>query len=120
MTWFNKLMGRTKEHTLTPQIKSSEILNQSGLPFRMGNGQFVYQEPTLLKKLKWVTYKGKVGIVTDLSSAGTAVVDFVDSDGYTIESDRCPVGEISLARYDDIPSSRRHPDPQYMAQLGYI
>jgi hypothetical protein len=84
------------------------------------SGEVVYLEPTILGERKWVMHNGKVGIVTDLSGAGFAVVHFVRPTGETEYANRVPVGDLILAKHFDIPESRRHPDRVAAAALGYL
>lgn len=73
----------------------------------------------VLQPKKWVTVKGRVGIVTSIDSSGYVKVDLVDKDGYTVETIRRPVGQVSLARYLEIPESRRG-DQVVAATKGYV
>ena len=73
----------------------------------------------LLKPKKWVTVKGRTGIVTSIDSSGYVKVDLVTVDGYTVETIRVPVGQVSLARYLEIPESRRG-NQVVAATKGYV
>lgn len=75
----------------------------------------------LLKPLKWVTFQNRhVGIVTKLDSSNYATIDFVDAHGITVITDRVNCNDIRLAKYLEIPESRRPKDPAYAATLGYV
>lgn len=95
------------------QPKSQEVLAQSP--------ELIYTPPVLLKTKKWVVHNnsGKVGIVADLDNPGTVIVHFVDSNGVTIEVGNVRVGELRVARWQEIPEARRPKDQVYAASLGY-
>ena len=78
-------------------------------------------QSVLLKKLKWVKHKGRVGIVWELDSSGYATIHLVDAQGQTIGVDRVNATELHLANFMDIPEPRRTGISQvYAATLGYF
>jgi hypothetical protein len=91
-----------------------EPLRNPVLPPELVPGQVV------LKKLKWVRLRDEIGIVTELDASGYVTVDIVDSNGFTVRRVREPQGNAHLARYMEIPESRRPADPAYAATLGYV
>ena len=105
MMWSKIVSLFKKEVKQVEQVVVSEIL---------------YVEPTILKPLKWVTHQGRIAIVTDLSSAGTAVIHLVNSIGETVSEERVAVGELMLAKHLEIPEARRPADPTISAGLGYM
>lgn len=84
------------------------------------SGNLIIAEPTILKVGKWVKHSSGVGICTDLSGAGYAVVHLVNALGETYQSVRIPIGELMLCKHLEIPECRRHPDPATAASLGYL
>lgn len=68
---------------------------------------------------KWVTVKGKIGIVTAIDASSYVKVALVKPDGTNLEDIRVPVGEVKLARYLEIPECRRG-DKVIAATLGYV
>lgn len=81
--------------------------------------KIVYAEPTNLKTGKWVVSGEYVGIVTDLSSSHIVGVDIVDKDGTTLKHVKVPAVSVMLAKYIDIPESRRPITKDAATQLGY-
>lgn len=75
--------------------------------------------PTLFKMGKWVTYKGKTGIVNDLSSFPRVGVMLTDAYGGDKEQISCELGELRIASLAQIPAMRR-PSPEAGAGLGYF
>lgn len=83
--------------------------------------KLVYTNPaTFLTKGKWVVADAKVGIIADLSNNGFAEVHLVNGAGETIGSLHAPVGQIRIATYLEIPATRRPPDLEAAARLGYF
>lgn len=72
-----------------------------------------------LRAKKWVTVKGRVGIVVSADTSGYVKVDLTNEKGETVEQARVPVGDIRLARYLEIPEPRRG-DKVKAATLGYV
>lgn len=66
---------------------------------------------------KWVTYKGAVGIVTELT-LGSAVFNAVGEDGMTYLSVPVNPHELVLATYAQIPNIRK-PTQDKAYELGY-
>lgn len=73
----------------------------------------------LLKPKKWVSIQGKIGIVTAIDSSGYVKVDLTDKDGFTVGTIRVAVGQVKLAKYLEIPESRRG-DQVLAATKGYV
>lgn len=75
----------------------------------------------LLKKLKWVVHNDQVAIVYELDRGGFATLHYVNSEGFTVREGRANCGELRLAKFLEIPESRRiGMSPQYAATLGYF
>lgn len=81
--------------------------------------QLIYPAAVLLEPRKWVRYGNRTGVVTKVDSSGQVSIDLVDEKGLTTEHIRRPVGEVRLARYLEIPESRRG-DEAVAAALGYV
>ncbi len=80
----------------------------------------LYVPPVLLRTKKWVVHNNRVGIVADLHEYGFAEVHYVDADGYTIAVEKkARVGELRLAKWLEIPKSRRPADQTVAFKLGY-
>lgn len=73
----------------------------------------------LLRAKKWVTVKGRIGVVVSANTSGYVKVDLTNEKGETVEQIRVPVGEVRLARYLEIPEPRRG-DKVKAATLGYV
>lgn len=102
MTWFKSLFSKVKS---TFKKEGPEIA----------------VAPTVLKTMRWVTHKGAVGVVVDLSAYGFAVIDFVDFEaGTTTHTAAVPIGEVSLAKYVEIPVIRRGISEEAAALIGYM
>ena len=78
-----------------------------------------YAEPTNLVRGKWVSSGELVGIVTDLSTSGVVGIDVVDSEGNTVRHEKVPAASVLLAKFLQIPASRRPFSQEYATQLGY-
>lgn len=102
-------------HTITPQIKLEDILPRTP-------ELILTPEHAILKRLKWVDWKGQVGIVHDLDSSGHAIVHYVNREtGETVSHGRVPCGELKLAGFTQIPPCRRiGMSRAYAATLGYV
>jgi hypothetical protein len=72
-----------------------------------------------LRAKKWVTVKGRVGIVVSADTSGYVKVHLTNEKGETVEQIRIPVGDVRLARYLEIPEPRRG-DKVKAATLGYV
>lgn len=105
---------KAAEHVLTPRVTVSDIVPPAP--------SFLMQpRVVLLKKLKWVTNKGRVGIVADLDSSGYAEVHYTDAEGQTVEVDRVNSTVLQIAKFAEIPEPRRANLSQvYAATLGYF
>lgn len=101
MTWLNKLFGRT-----LASFKPS--------------GEAAYQPPVMFACGKWVVYNDRLGIITDLSNNGEAQIHLVNNAGETIGSLPAPIGQVRLAKYDEIPASRKQRSREEFAALGYF
>jgi hypothetical protein len=70
---------------------------------------------------KWVSVQGRVGIISELSSADSITVDYVDPvTGYTTESARVSIGLCSVAKWDQIPECRRGISQEAGQAKGYF
>ena len=78
-----------------------------------------YAEPTFFKRGNWVTCPDGVAIVLDTSSSGSIGVALIAEDGTTIANMSVPASSVILAKFDQIPESRRFFSREYAAQLGY-
>ena len=80
------------------------------------------QHPTVLKKLKWVVEEstGRVGIITNIDAGSMVNVDLVGEDGTTYMAIRTQIGNVRIARLQEIPANRRPTNPAYAATLGYF
>lgn len=77
--------------------------------------------PVMLAPLKWVAWQGRhVGIVTKVDVQGNVTVDWVDAKGETMGTDIVNAGELQLAKYEQLPVTRRPVDKAYAATLGYV
>lgn len=79
-----------------------------------------YVEPSYLVKGKWVVCDNIVGVVTDLSSSGVVGIDSChqvtgDYLGHVVVS----AHGVMLAKFVQIPESRRPTTKEYASQLGY-
>lgn len=102
-------------HTITPTITLEDIVPQQPK-------LVVPVEHVILKRLKWVDWKGQVGIIHELDSSGHAIVHYVNrEDGTTVSVGRVPCGELKLAGFTQIPPCRRiGMSRAYAATLGYV
>lgn len=76
----------------------------------------------LLGKMKWVMVQNinKLGIITKVDASSMVNVDLVQEDGTTYGSLRTQVGNVRLAKLEEIPVSRRPTNTAKAATLGYI
>jgi hypothetical protein len=75
----------------------------------------------LARRGKWVSVQGRVGIISELSSNDTITVDYVDPvTGYTTETARVSIGLCSVAKWEQIPESRRGISREAGEALGYF
>ncbi len=96
-------------HTIVPQVTTAELPLHAAV-----------QQPVLLKKLKWITYRGRIGIVWELDKSGYATVHLTNPAGQTVEVIRVNATELKIAKYLEIPDPRRNGLSQvYAATLGY-
>lgn len=132
MNWFSRLRGGTHQKELpTPEVSATvhEIIPQVTLEDVVPSASIPLPEPELiirpvnviLKRLKWVDHKGRVGIVYELDNSGFAIIHFTDPlTGETVAVDRVRCGELKLATYRQIPEVRRkNLTAAVAATLGY-
>lgn len=81
--------------------------------------EIFYAEPTNLVRGKWVSSGELVGIVTDLSTSGTVGIDVIDTEGNTVRHEKVIAASVLLAKFSQIPESRRPFSQEYATQLGY-
>lgn len=79
-------------------------------------------QATLLKKMKWVVHQqtNKIGIITAMDTSGMVQIDLVQADGTTYATCRTQVGNVRIAKLDEIPLCRRPTNPAMAANLGYF
>lgn len=75
-------------------------------------------EAGLIKHGRWVMYKNKIGIVTDLKEDGNATFNAVSEEGITYLQIKVPFTELVQATWKQIPELRR-PSKEAAAELGY-
>lgn len=107
MTWLDSLSSLKK---LAFHAPTTQNIPQ--------NTETAYAEPVFLKRFKWVSCSEGIGIVTDLSTSGCVGIDLVDAKGFTIRHVSVPAYDVVLAKYTQIPESRR-PIQAIASQLGY-
>ena len=105
-----EFLKRNKSVKETPPILVKENLPTPGL---------IIPGMVMLRAKKWVTVKGRVGIVVSVDASGYVKIDLTNTAGETVEQIRVPVGEVRLAKYAEIPEPRRG-DPVRAATLGYV
>jgi hypothetical protein len=81
--------------------------------------EVVYAEPVFLSRGKWVVCPEGVGIVCDLSTSGCVGIDFTGADGHTTHRSIVPASSVLLAKFAQIPESRRPFSQEYATSLGY-
>jgi len=105
-----------KVYELTPKIKTQELLGTGDVPLLVPAASGV-----LLKRMKWVVCRGRIGIFWDLDSSGNCTIHYTDAAGATVEVSKARVSELRLARYAEIPGPRRVGLSQVQAAaLGYF
>ncbi len=104
-------------YEITPKISLQDVVGtQKEVPLLVPAVSGV-----LLKRMKWVMHGKRVAIFWDLDSSGNCTLHYVGPDGSTVEVARARVSEIRLARYLEIPKSRReHLSQVQAAALGYF
>ena len=75
--------------------------------------------PLYLKRGKWVIYDKKIAIITDISNAGRAIIDFIGEDGLTLSRAIVPINDLRIALWIEIPASRR-PSVEAGRARGYL
>ena len=74
-----------------------------------------------ISQRKWVVWREqRVGILHLVNDLSTGVVHLVDLSGATVEVIPVNLGELRLARYLEIPETRRPVSQVYAATLGYF
>ena len=75
----------------------------------------------LLGRMKWVVVQNtnKVGIITNVEVNSMVVVDLVQEDGTTYGTTRTQIGNVRIAKLEEIPACRRPANPAVAANLGY-
>jgi dUTPase len=97
--------------------KASDV----GLPATLPTSQeFTYLPPVILKSKKWVTHENskRTGIIYDMSKYGFVTIAFTNDKGETVTMEEVRVGELRVAKYEEIPAPRR-PDKATAFTLGY-
>lgn len=103
MTWLNSLKSLITSGLQTPAVPQESV----------------YSEPTYFVRGKWVVCGEFVGIVTDLTTSGVIGIDLCNSQGEHAGHARVPASGVMLAKFEQIPESRRPFSREYATQLGY-
>lgn len=76
----------------------------------------------LLGRMKWVVVENvnKVGIITNVEVNNMVVVDLVQEDGTTYGRTKTQIGNVRIARLEEIPACRRPANSAVAANLGYF
>lgn len=71
-----------------------------------------------IKNNRWVLYKGKIGIITDMEDSGHGLFNAVDEAGFTYAVIPVDFTQVVLAAWSQIPEARR-PSLEAAIRLGY-